>query len=167
MAEKFPIEKFKKPERVQTELEKIFELKRRFMENKKVLVETGLIEPLPDGQLGFYDISGKERPAPTYEEFAKYFESKYNERPEFFEKKREQGFTELRIIPFGLPLKHFKLCAEVLIKQKHKEGKLLGTDGTKLELNEEEPVFLSDEYACKDDQEGADVTGDLIYYPKK
>ena len=148
-------------------MEKRFELKRFYEENVNVLSETGLIEILSNGREGFIDITGKERPIPKYEEFAEYVTEKYSERKEFFDRKREQGFTEIRIIPFGLPLKHFKLCAEELIKRKYQEGKLLGTDGTKIELNEEEPVFIAEEYKCAENEQGADVSGELVYYPKK
>jgi hypothetical protein len=80
---------------------------------------------------------------------------------EMLEKKREQGFTELLLVPIGTPLSFLIDRTRDLIVKKHKQDKLLGTDGKKLELDEEQPVYVADEY--KD----ADVSGDLVYYPQK
>ncbi|MCX6743979.1 MAG: hypothetical protein NTX82_00445, partial [Candidatus Parcubacteria bacterium] len=82
-------------------------------------------------------------------------------KAEMLEKKREQGFTHLQLVPIGTPLSFLIDRAHDLIVKMHKEGKLLGTDGKKLELDENQPVYVADEY--KD----ADVKGDLVYFPQK
>ncbi len=148
----------------QEKLEKMFELKKQYQEQVKALLETQVIEILPEssdkagkGVLGMYDINNNECPIPSYEDILKRMEK----NAEFLAKKREQGFTELLLVPIGTPLSFLIDRIRDLIVKKHKQGKLLGTDGKKLELNENEPVCVNDIY--KD----ADKTGDLVYYPQK
>ena len=160
-----PMEKFiyQKPEQpklteTQERLEKKFDLKKQYQEQVKALIETNVIELLPDsGKLGVYDINNQECPIPSYEEILKRMEK----NAEFLEKKKEQGFTKLLLVPIGTPLSFLIDRTRDLIVKKHKQGKLLGTDGEKLELNESQPVYAGDIY--KD----ADKTGDLVYYPQK
>ncbi len=158
--EKFISPKIEKPKLSETQerLEKLFELKKQYQEQVKALIATGVIELLPEtGKYGVYDINKKECPIPTYDEILKRMEAK----AEMLDKKREQGFTELLLVPIGTPLSFLIDRTRDLIVKKHKEGKLLGTDGKKLELDENQPVYVEDIYG------DADVKGDLVYYPQK
>jgi len=166
MLEKFIVPKMEQPKRSETQekLEKMFELKKQYQEQVKALLETQVIEILPEssekagkGVLGMYDINNNECPIPSYDEILKRLEAK----AELLEQKREQGFTELLLVPIGTSLSFLIDRTRDLIVKKHKQGKLLGTDGQKLELRENEPVYVEDEY--KD----ADVSDDLVYYPQK
>ncbi len=154
---------YKKPEQpklseTQERLEKLFELKKQYQEQVKALIATGVIELLPEtGKYGVYDIKKKECPIPSYDEILKRMEAK----AELLEKKREQGFTELLLVPIGTPLSFLIDRTGDLIVKKHKDGKLLGTDGKKLELNENQQVYIDDIY------QDADVKGDLVYFPQK
>jgi len=85
------------------------------------------------------------------------------ERKELLLKKKEQGFTELLISPFGMSLKELINRTRKLILEKHKQKKLLGTDGYKLDLNQDESVYTTDDY----EQGNADNSGELIYDIKK
>jgi hypothetical protein len=158
--EKFIAPKTEQPKRSETQekLENLFELKKQYQEQVKAMIATGVIELLPEtGKYGVYDIKGKECPIPGYDEILKRMEAK----AEMLGKKREQGFTELLLVPIGTPLSFLIDRTEDLIVKKHKEGKLLATDGKKLELEESQPIYVEDEY--KD----ADVKGDLVYGVKK
>jgi hypothetical protein len=109
--------------------------------------------------MGFYDINHEKRRIPAYEEILKRAEAK----KEFLEKKREQGFTQLLLVPFGMRLREIADRAGDLILKKHKEGNLRGTNGDKLELDEKMPVWMHETYQGGD----ADQSGDLVYYPEK
>ena len=144
--------------KAQERLEKDFELKRQYQEQVKTLIATNVIELLPDsGKLGMYDINNQECPIPDYEEILKRLEAK----AELLEKKRKQGFTELLLVPIGTPLSFLIDRTRDLIVKKHKQGKLLGTDGQKLELDENQPVYVDDEY------QDADIKGNIVYFPQK
>jgi hypothetical protein len=158
--EKFIPPKIEKPKLSETQekLEKMFELKKQYQEQVKALIATNVIELLPDsGKLGMYDINNNECPIPSYDEILNRME----QNAELLEKKREQGFTELLLVPIGTPLSFLIDRTRDLIVKKHKQGKLLGTDGKKLELDESRPVSVTDVY------QDADKTGDLVYYPQK
>jgi len=163
--EKFIPPKIEQPKLSETQehLENLFELKKQYQEQVKALLETQVIEILPDssekagkGVLGMYDINNYECPIPSYDEILKRLEA----NAELLEQKREQGFTELLLVPIGTPLSFLIDRTRDLIVKKHKEGKLLGTDGEKPELDENEPVYVANEY------QDADKNGDLVYYPK-
>ena len=160
MPEKFIMPKIEQPKltKAQERLEKDFELKRQYQEQVKTLIATNVIELLPDsGKLGMYDINNQECPIPDYEEILKRLEAK----AELLEKKRKQGFTELLLVPIGTPLSFLIDRTRDLIVKKHKQGKLLGTDGQKLELDENQPVYVDDEY------QDADIKGNIVYFPQK
>jgi hypothetical protein len=164
--EKFIPPKIEKPKLSETQerLEKLFELKKQYQEQVKALLETQVIEILPEssdkagkGVLGMYDINNQECPIPSYEEILKRMEA----NAEMLEKKREQGFTELLLVPIGTPLSFLIDRTRDLIIKKHKQGKLLGTDGQELELDETQPIYVDDIY------QDADKSGDLVYYPER
>ena len=139
------------------ELEKKFELKKQYDEQVKTLREVEILEKLSNGNWGIKDMLGQERPIPSYEEIRERMKAE----TEMLDKKREQGFTRLLLVPIGMKLSEIVDKAGKLIIKKHKDGKLLGTDGTKLELDENQPIYVDDIY--KD----ADVKGDLVYGVKK
>ena len=137
-------------------LEKIFS-QENYLSQINTLKEVGVLKKLENGKWGMIDILGKERPVPSYEEVKARLEAK----SELLARKIEQGFTELLLVPIGTPLSFLIDRARDLIVKKHKEGKLLGTDGKKLELDEHNPVYVEEIY------QDADVKGDLVYYPQK
>jgi hypothetical protein len=158
--EKFIMPKIEQPKLTETQerLEKLFELKKQYQEQVKALIATGVIELLPEtGKYGVYDIKGQECPIPSYDEILKRMEAK----AEMLEKKKEQRFGKLLLVPIGTPLSFLIDRTSDLIVKKHKEGKLLGTDGKKLELDENQPIYVADEY------QDADVKGDPVYGVKQ
>lgn len=75
--------------------------------------------------------------------------------------KVEQGFTKPHPVPFGLSPVALSKAMGKAITQYHGEGKLRSSDGTKLRLDASKPVWMRDEY------EGADKSGSLVYFPKR
>ncbi|MCX6744304.1 MAG: hypothetical protein NTX82_02155 [Candidatus Parcubacteria bacterium] len=164
--EKFILPAQEKPKLTETQerLEKLFELKKQYQEQVKALLETQVIEILPQasekagkGILGMYDINGKECPIPTYDEILKRIEA----NAELLEKKRAQGFTELLLVPFGMKLSELVDRGKDLLRQKSRNGMLQGTDGEKFPFNDINPIYYRDEFI------DVDVKGDLIYEIKK
>ncbi|MBU1167025.1 hypothetical protein KKC60_01285, partial [Patescibacteria group bacterium] len=146
------------------------ELHEQYEEKAKALNELGLLEILPEcGEIGIVGTDGKECPLPS-EEQIKAEILKTPETKELFETKMKQGFTELEITPFGLPLERLIDVAKRSILKHHKEGKLFATKKNQddeseplepLELDENEPFYVWEE--LKD----ADTNGALVYYPKE
>jgi len=81
-------------------------------------------------------------------------------RPELLAKV-EQGFTRVHPVPFGLSPTVLKGAMGSAITQYHAAGKLGSSDGTKLELDAREPVWMWDAY------KGADTNGSLVYFPER
>ncbi|MBU1119195.1 hypothetical protein KKH43_04915 [Patescibacteria group bacterium] len=143
------------------------ELPKQYEEKAKALNELGLLEVLPEcGEIGIVGIDGKEYPFPSEEQI----KEEMLKNREVFETKMRQGFTELEITPFGLPLERLMHTARQSIFKHHKEGKLFGTKKNQddeseslepFEINEYEPLFVWE------DLKDADTQGTLIYYPKK
>jgi len=143
------------------ESEKSLELEKQYKDQVEILKKNGLIEKLPSGELGFIDINGQARPIPTYKDILKRVEAK----KELLEKKKEQGFTQLLLVPFGMKLINIAGKAKELILKKYKQGNLKGINGDLLKLKEKkgmkEPISIAVKYA------DADISGDLVYYPEK
>ncbi len=147
--------------KIKDKKEKLIELKEQYEDQIETLKKIGLIEQLPNGEMGFYDINDKPRRIPTYEEILERVEAK----KEFVEKKKEQGFTQLLLVPFGMKLSDMAEKAKELILKKHRQGKLKGTNGDELELNEDQPFWLAEEYKGGEVDIGED--SDLVYFPEK
>jgi hypothetical protein len=133
-------------------------LREQYEQQIKTLNETGVLEILPETQeLGIIGIDGKGYPMPKYEEILTRIT---REKIELLDKKFQQGFTKLLLVPFGMAL-------EVLIDRykrellKHQlEGKLFSHDNQKIELNKENPLVIWSDY------ENADISGGLVYKPQ-
>jgi len=149
--------KIKEVKERKKEIEKNFELKEQYKEQIEILKKNGLIEKLPSGEIGFIDITGTPRPIPTYEEILERVKAK----KELLDRKREQGFTQLLLVPFGMRIADIKNRIKKLILEKYEHGKLNGTNGDSLELNTTLPIRIEKDF------KSADLTGDLVYYPEK
>ncbi len=152
------------------------QLKVQWESQVKTLNETGVIDILLDCQdIGVLGVDPhdstkiKEYPIPTYEEILSQITP---EQLQILELKESQGFTKLLLTPMVLPLEILISRYKQLIIKKHKEGKLLSTDGSSLELKEDDndstkfdPIFIWDGYLnC--DQEDQDGNTKMTYYPK-
>lgn len=135
-------------------------LKSQWEAQVKALNETGVLEILPEAQdIGIVGIDGKEYPVPKYEEILQKITP---EKIAFLEEKLEQGLeSDLVLEPVAMPL-------EVLIDRykrellKHyQEGTLSAADGSKLDLNINDPIYVWNGF------KGADKNGQLVYDPKR
>lgn len=128
-----------------------------------IMQRLGIVETLKSGELGIKGIDGREYPMPTREEVARRME----ENRELVERKQEQGFTRLLLVPFGLKLNDLIEAYKKSILEHKTANKLFSAkkdpseDPVPLELDENQPVWVWDKY--KD----ADVNGELIYQPKE
>lgn len=115
------------------------------------------MEILPESQdIGVVGIDGKEYPIPKYEDILSRITP---EKMEILEKKAKQGFTKLLLVPTAMSLDVLQDRYKRKLIKHSQEGKLLSTDGTPLELNQEEPLFVWEGY------KGADIDGKLVYHP--
>jgi len=153
-----------------------FGLKTQWEQEFKSLSNTGILTILPE--LNVMGVIGldpndpnltKEYPIPTYEDIKNQITP---EKLQTLETKYNQGFTKLLLTPMALPLEILILRYKELIIKKHKEGKLLATDGSRLELrkdnndpNKFDPIYIWDEYLNCDQEDSAGNTK-MTYYPK-
>jgi peptidoglycan/xylan/chitin deacetylase (PgdA/CDA1 family) len=121
---------------------------------------------LESGEVGITGIDGKDYPAPTQEEIAVLVA----ENRELIEKKKEQGFTKLLIVPFGMKLEYLIGAYQDVITRHKETNKLFAAKKdasdpneklVPLELDESKPVWVWDQY------DDADVNGKLVYHPEK
>jgi hypothetical protein len=144
-------------------VERKLDLKGQYESERRILEGAGILEHLPSGDQGVHGIDGKAYPMPSYQEIRVLI----REKGDILEKKAEQGFTKLLIVPFGMKLDDLvKKYKALLLKHKAK-GKLFATKENDtdpdepLDLNMSEPVWVWDQY------EGADENGKLVYDPKE
>jgi hypothetical protein len=144
-------------EKLVSKLEKEFNLKEQYNSQIEILTNTGLIEKLSNGQYGLIGIDSKKYNIPSYKEIV----DKIKAKAELLKLKKEQGFTKLIITPFGLPLNALIEKYKKVILAHHKKDTLLATDGSKLDLNIEDPIHVYSNYL------DSDINGNLKYYPKQ
>jgi hypothetical protein len=135
------------------------QLREQYEQQIKTLNETGVLEILPNSQeIGIVDIKARECPIPKFEEILARI---IPENLVLLERKAEQGFTKLLLVPIGLPLNILTERYKAELLKHDKEGTLLGTDGAKLELDREDPLFIGEMY------QNADISGELVYEPRE
>jgi hypothetical protein len=140
-------------------VERKLDLKRQYESQRRVLESAGILERLPSGEQG---IRGAY-PVPSYQEIRNLI----REKRDVLEKKAEQGFTKLLIVPFGMKLDDLVEKYKAFILKHKTESKLLATKEKDIDpdeplgLNMSEPVWVWDEY------ESADENGKLVYDPKE
>lgn len=151
------------------------EFQEQYESQKEIFIKTGILEKLSTGEMGLprsspeamvwgiKGIDNQEYAFPKMEEVSKMM----RENKEILKTKTEQGFNRLLIVPFGMKLDDLIEKYKQVILKHHKEGKLLATKkdpkepDQKLELDENQPVWVWDKYL------NADVNGELIYQPKE
>ena len=159
--------------RLYKEIEKLYSpqelppsLQEQYESQVEVLEKAGLLRKLESGKLGIEGIEGidgKEYPLPAPEEVAKRMEA----NKELVERKQEQGFTRLLLVPFGMKLDDLIEAYKQRILDHSQKGKLFATKkdsgdpSMPLELNESHPLWKWDGY------NNADATGELVYNPKE
>ena len=157
------------------------ELQKQYTEQKAIFAQNNLLELLPNNELGIIGIDHKAYPFPTLEQIQQELKS----NPEF-KKKMEQGFTELHITPFAVPLQKLTETVSQAIKRhyvsmpdpKDKTKTIPDPQKTKLftakkdpadpneqlvplGLDENQPLWVWDKY------QEADTNGTLVYFPQQ
>jgi hypothetical protein len=139
------------------------EAEKQYQSQIEIFTGLGILKKLESGQMGIIDINGKEQPIPTLEEINQRIEAKQ----EILEKKQEQGFTKLLIVPFGMKLDDLREIYKKQILKHHKEGKLLATK--EKEADRDEPLGLDESQSLWtwEEYEKADINNNLVYYPEQ
>ncbi len=123
-------------------------LKEQYLSQVRVLYKSGILENFavdPEQgrytpEMGIIGIDGQEYILPSYEDLLERL--KDPEKRKLIEKKADQGFAKLQLVPFAMPLTVLiQRYKEVLLKT-HKESGIKSTDSTKLELNTEDPLYV-------------------------
>jgi hypothetical protein len=123
-------------------------LKEQYLAQVKVLYQSGILENfLPDPEqgrdvpeMGIVGIDGKEYIMPSYEDILDCL--KDPEKRKLIEKKVEQGFTKLLLVPFAMPLSVLIQRYKDILLKTNKETGIKATDGSTLELNENDPIYV-------------------------
>ena len=146
-------------------------LEQQYRQTAKILDRLGLLEILPEcGEKGIMGIDGHEYPFPSLDSI----KAKMRADKEKFKTKFNQGFTQIQLTPFGLPLEMLAAKLEEQILKHHHDGKLLATKANPtdpdepLELDTNQPLFVWDQWIDKTKplgQQGADVNGQCVYHP--
>jgi hypothetical protein len=133
------------------------ELQQQYQGAVVALNNAGLWEPLLSSptELGITGMDDKEYPLPTTEGIA----AEMRNHPEVYSKKLEAGFGRILPVPMAAPLDHLTRILSSRILAHHNAGKLLAQDGSKLELDTNQPLYTWDGWS------NADRNGQAIYYP--
>ena len=139
-----PHESPQKPESLPTPFEALLSsLQDQWDYNVRALKQTGIIETFPESYShGLRGLDGQEYSIPEVDDIQARLEAKR----EMLETKLEQGFTKLLIVPFGLPLAKLTTCFKELILRKFQAGQLISTDGTKLDLDINNPLYKYEDW---------------------
>ena len=150
-------------------LEKFLSLKEQYQAQKDLWQSLGILESLSTSQEGIRGINNQEYPFPSYQEITK----KIRENKDFLQKKAEQGFTRLILVPFGLALSRLTQAYQVSLLKHFQANQLFFTRKdpsdpeeelipiTKNQFNETNPLWVWEKY------QEADQKGDLVYFPQE
>lgn len=126
-----------------------------------ILTKTGLLQLLPSGEMGAVDIDGNSDKIPSIDHVLQAF----HENQDVLGPKMEQGFRRLLIVPGGMKIEDIAARYVDALRAHHADGRLLATkddpsdSDKKLDLDTREPIWVWGGY------HGADVSGNLVYYP--
>lgn len=134
-------------------------IKEQWRSQIKILTQSVILEILPKiNDLGIIGIDGKEYSVPTYEQIKNSITS---EKLIWLEQKAIQGFTKLMLIPIAMSLDVLINKYKIIVLKHRQENTMSSADGTKLETDPEESLYVWEEYKQVDSE------GTLIYYPKQ
>ena len=138
------------------------EFREEYDRQYRILNKLGLLDILPESnEMGIIGIDNQEYPIPSKETI----EQEIKRNREVYETKLSQGFTEIQLTPFAIPLDNLISTLEQRIKEHHKQGKLLATKESPsdkdepLDLDTNQPVYVWDEW------KGSDIDGSGVYHP--
>lgn len=159
--EDFKRKNIPKPEKPKTseysELFEILDIEAQYNQRFDSLRSAGVIEKLKSGEYGIIGINGQEYPIPTIDQV----KDQIIEKEAILKPKIEQGFTQIILTPFAMPITDLAEKYSQTIFKHHQNGTLKATNGDTLELDENRPLLVWDKY------QNADSDGSLIYFPKQ
>lgn len=121
-------------------------LHEQYLAQIKVLYQSGILENFPVTQerslpeMGITGINGEQYILPAYEDILDKL--KDPEKRAIIEKKTEQGFTKLLLVPFAMPLSVLITRYKQFLLKTHQESGIKATDGSTLELNTQDPLYV-------------------------
>lgn len=139
-------------------------LKKQFESQLRFLNEHGFLSVLPEQKtLGFIGIDGNTYPAPSYEQLVETLQK--NVQP--LQQAVAEGYTELALVPFGMPLDQIAKKYLQLLKKHSLEGKLFRDHKKKerLPLDLEKPLRSSLLSDFASGHINADSNQRLHYFP--
>jgi hypothetical protein len=142
-------------------------LREQWEDQVKALNEAGVLEILPEtldiGIAKDHSLDGADHPIPTFDEIKAGLTA---EKIIIRERQAKDGLDLDLLHSNAVTLDHLITCYRNLVLKKYKEGKLFGTDGTPLELDENQPIYVWDKYigADREDEKGQ---ARLVSYPEK
>ena len=157
---------YKEIERLYSPQELPASMQEQYEKQVELMQRLGVVKSLESGEFGIEGIDGKEYPMPTPEQVNQRIE----ESKELVEKKNEQGFTKLLLVPFGMKLKDLMEAYKKSILAHGASAKLFSAKKDPSNQNEQlvplaidknQPLYNWDGY------DDADINGKLIYQPKE
>ena len=165
------------PEKIKFEVEKKSfldnwiekEFNEQYDSQVRILHDLRLLEIFPGKDvMGIIGIDGKEYPVPTKEDIICEIKS----NPEKYETKMKQGFTQIQLTPFAVPMERLTMTLGRALVDHYKRKKLFATKekptdpDEPLELNTNEPVNNHDwiNAEAPEGERGADVSNRCVYY---
>ncbi len=128
----------------------------------RILNRLGLLDILPkSGEAGLIGIDNKEYPIPSKEAL----EQEIKRNREVYETKLAQGFTQIQLTPFAIPLDNLINTLETSLKTHDKQGKLLGTKANPEDPDEPQKLDTNEPMYVWDEWRGSDKSGECVYYP--
>lgn len=142
------------------ETEFIAFLEQQYVSQLTLLVESGLIFPLPDSStLGCVGIDGQPHPVPSWEQIA----SSLQKDAQKISKLQDQGFTKLLLVPIAAPLTAFEAAFSNVIAKKKTVVDL--ENNPVVDIDRQKPVSLTLAYLGS--QSSVELGENIFrYYPE-
>ena len=157
---------YKEIERLYSPQELPASMQEQYEKQVELMQRLGVVKSLESGEFGIEGIDGKEYPMPTPEQVNQRIE----EGKELVEKKNEQGFTKLLLVPFGMKLKDLMEAYKKSILAHGASAKLFSAKKDQAVQNEQLVPLALDKNQPLYDWDGydeADINGKLVYQPKE
>ena len=152
------VPKPEKPESLEySELFEKLNLEQQYETRINSLQSANILEKLSNGELGIKGINNQEYPIPTLNQI----KEKIAEKEEILKTKIEQGFTQIMIVPFAMPITELANKYKEAILKHHKNKTLRATNGDKLKLDENQPLYVWGGY------DNANTENKIVYYPQE
>ena len=132
-------------------------LKDQWASQVKMLNEAGVLELLPESQeLGIIGIDGQEYAIPSYEQILGRITQG---KAEILENQTENGYKQLILTPFAMPLRQLCKLVEGSFKKVLSENQVVDAYGSDERINSDN--FIEDNGNILD----SDINGEMVYYP--